>query len=115
MGRPELGTKCICADCSERFYDLNRVPAVCPKCGAVQPPPKPRMARPVRDNTADSRRPFRQPSPVAVVDDAPETDVPDADVADAEEDEGQDDAVEAEDDDVDIAAEIVPDHTKSSE
>jgi hypothetical protein len=27
-----------CADCAGRFYDLGRVPAVCPKCGVEQKP-----------------------------------------------------------------------------
>ncbi len=50
MGRPELGTKCTCAGCHERFYDLNRSPAICPKCGTQQPPAKPRalaLPRPI--------------------------------------------------------------------
>jgi uncharacterized protein (TIGR02300 family) len=42
MGKPELGTKLTCTKCAARFYDLHRTPAVCPKCSAVQPPPKPR-------------------------------------------------------------------------
>ncbi|MCX7381985.1 MAG: FYDLN acid domain-containing protein [Alphaproteobacteria bacterium] len=44
MGKPELGSKLNCVNCAVRFYDLLRVPAVCPKCDAVQPPPKPRAA-----------------------------------------------------------------------
>lgn len=60
MGRPELGTKCACASCRERFYDLNRSPAICPKCGAQQPPVVPRAAWPIRmsgGNMHFSRRP----------------------------------------------------------
>jgi uncharacterized protein (TIGR02300 family) len=34
MSRPELGAKCTCTKCQERFYDLNKVHATCPKCGA---------------------------------------------------------------------------------
>ncbi len=59
VGRPELGTKCTCAGCAERFYDLNRTPAICPKCGATQPPVVARVARPARSNfgnTPMSRR-----------------------------------------------------------
>lgn len=33
MAQPELGTKRICGDCDAKFYDLNRSPAACPKCG----------------------------------------------------------------------------------
>ena len=43
MGKPELGAKHTCAACAERFYDLNRMPAVCPKCQAEQPVEKPRV------------------------------------------------------------------------
>ena len=28
-----LGTKRLCPDCHAKFYDLNRSPAKCPKCG----------------------------------------------------------------------------------
>jgi uncharacterized protein (TIGR02300 family) len=29
---PELGSKQICPACQAKFYDLNKRPAVCPKC-----------------------------------------------------------------------------------
>jgi predicted nucleic acid-binding Zn-ribbon protein len=28
-----LGKRLICDDCGTKYYDLNRNPAVCPKCG----------------------------------------------------------------------------------
>lgn len=34
MPNPEWGVKRTCATCRARFYDLNRDPIVCPKCGA---------------------------------------------------------------------------------
>lgn len=37
MAKPELGLKRTCVDCNARFYDLNRIPPVCPKCGTTQP------------------------------------------------------------------------------
>jgi uncharacterized protein (TIGR02300 family) len=52
MGRPEFGAKCVCVNCEERFYDLNRMPATCPKCAMAQPPPVPRSVRPSRPATA---------------------------------------------------------------
>lgn len=61
MGRLELGTKLACTGCSERFYDLNRSPAVCPKCGAAQALPKPR----VYSKPGESWRPRRQSVPMA--------------------------------------------------
>jgi uncharacterized protein (TIGR02300 family) len=33
MTKPELGTKRLCANCSARYYDLNKTPITCPKCG----------------------------------------------------------------------------------
>ena len=35
MAKPELGTKRLCANCSTKFYDLNKSPIVCPKCNTV--------------------------------------------------------------------------------
>lgn len=34
MANPELGTKQICPTCQAKFYDLNKRPAHCPKCGS---------------------------------------------------------------------------------
>lgn len=34
LPKPELGTKRDCLSCGAKFYDLNRSPAICPKCGA---------------------------------------------------------------------------------
>lgn len=35
MAKPELGAKRQCQACGAKFFDLNRDPIVCPKCGAV--------------------------------------------------------------------------------
>lgn len=35
VSRPELGTKRECQSCSAKFYDLNKDPIICPKCGTV--------------------------------------------------------------------------------
>ncbi len=35
MAKPELGGKRQCQSCSTKFFDLNRDPILCPKCGAV--------------------------------------------------------------------------------
>jgi uncharacterized protein (TIGR02300 family) len=35
VAKPELGLKRQCLSCGAKFYDLNRDPAVCPKCGTV--------------------------------------------------------------------------------
>lgn len=35
MAKPELGSKRQCQSCGAKFFDLNRSPIVCPKCGAT--------------------------------------------------------------------------------
>jgi len=108
MSKPEFGTKYTCEACAERFYDLNRVPATCFKCGARQAPPKPRLYKPLRaapDRGAFSRRPppiaaeeKPEPADELAADDGEETDLPDDD-ADIE-------------DDVEIEVELDPDDDK---
>jgi uncharacterized protein (TIGR02300 family) len=38
MVDPKLGTKRTCEACEAKFYDLNKSPATCPKCGHVFDP-----------------------------------------------------------------------------
>ena len=33
MVDPKLGTKRVCESCGAKFYDLNKQPVTCPKCG----------------------------------------------------------------------------------
>lgn len=35
MKKTDLGTKRQCVECDVKYYDLNRSPIVCPKCGTV--------------------------------------------------------------------------------
>jgi len=35
MVKAEWGTKRLCLSCGARYYDLNKKPPECPKCGAV--------------------------------------------------------------------------------
>ena len=50
MVDPKLGTKRVCEACGAKFYDLNKSPAVCPKCGNVYDPAVAMAAdEPVRD------------------------------------------------------------------
>ena len=107
MGRAELGSKCTCAGCSERFYDLNKTPPVCPKCGAELEPPKPRTLRPSR-GTVESRRFTKPLDPAASEDGVAHESTADAD----DEEEEEEDAIDADDDVSDDIA-IDPDHDKS--
>ena len=111
MSNPAFGTKHVCEACAERFYDLNRTPAICFKCGAQQSPPKPRMYRPLRvasDRGAFSRRALPiaaeekvEPADELVVDDAEE-----AEISEDQDTDLDDDA------DVEIEVEIDPEDGK---
>ncbi len=35
MAKPELGAKRQCQACGAKFFDLNKDPIICPKCGTV--------------------------------------------------------------------------------
>ena len=35
VAKLDLGTKRLCPNCGARYYDLNKDPPVCPKCGTV--------------------------------------------------------------------------------
>ena len=45
MVKTKWGTKRACPKCSQRFYDLNKNPAVCPNCSYTFDPSKVRMRR----------------------------------------------------------------------
>jgi uncharacterized protein (TIGR02300 family) len=40
LDKSHLGQKFTCDSCGARFYDLNKSPVTCPKCGAVKEQPK---------------------------------------------------------------------------
>jgi uncharacterized protein (TIGR02300 family) len=48
LANPELGAKQICPNCSSKFYDLGRRPAVCPKCATEFDPEEAMRNRRVR-------------------------------------------------------------------
>ena len=53
MANPELGQKLICPVDQTKFYDLNRRPAVCPKCGNAFDPEEVLKSRRVRTRAPD--------------------------------------------------------------
>ena len=64
MANPELGTKRLCASCGAKFYDLNKDPIHCPKCGAVyEVVVATRPARPAGPVTARPPVPEEAPAP----------------------------------------------------
>ena len=62
MAKPELGTKRVCVTCATRFYDLMKVPAICPNCGAAQPADVPRPRR-TGGNVIEEKRLKKAPAP----------------------------------------------------
>ena len=86
MAKPELGMKRVCVACATRFYDLTKVPAVCPKCGVVQPVEQPRPKR-GGGNVTEEKRPKKPPAP-GIEDGDAETE------AEVAEDEAEEDVLE---------------------
>lgn len=105
MGRPELGTKCTCTGCYERFYDLNRIPAKCPKCGVQQQPAKPRSLRPSHSSFGARLQPPPSPRRVAIEDDLEPSNALEiaADADDPDPDDEAPDDIADDDDEVDPA------------
>jgi uncharacterized protein (TIGR02300 family) len=64
VAKPELGTKRLCASCSAKFYDLNKDPIRCPKCGAVY---EVVVARPTRPEPPPPAAAPRPPAPAEEV------------------------------------------------
>ena len=93
---PGIGSKLVCVSCATRFYDLAKTPAVCPKCGAEQPPVAPR-ALPIRRGAVMRRPPPKPPVAAEADDDAvpmvESDDDEDEDAAEDEVDEIEDDPV----------------------
>ena len=58
MAKPELGVKRQCQHCGAKFFDLNKDPIVCPKCGTVfQGAARTRMAAKEDEEEADIATP----------------------------------------------------------
>ena len=94
MAKADLGTKRHCPNCGAKYYDLNRNPILCPRCGTPFEVPTGRGGRP-------------SPAAAAVVVPEVEEVVPEAEVevisleqADEEAAGGVEEAEEGEEDDV---------------
>ena len=101
MAKPELGTKRVCVACSARFYDLTKVPAICPKCGTEQPIEQPRPRR-AGGNVVEDKRP-KKPAVAPGIEDV---DVEVEGVEDVEEEDVLEDTGDLEDDADAIGPEI---------
>jgi len=70
LGKVELGMKLTCESCGARFYDLNKQPGKCPKCGTSNSRPVVFKARRSSPTPEDKRPvPAKVPEPAADEDD----------------------------------------------
>jgi uncharacterized protein (TIGR02300 family) len=96
VAKPELGMKRQCQNCGAKFFDLNRDPILCPKCGTTF------------QATAATRAAPR----AAVVDDDAETENPNVELVSLEDAEVPDEKVAAvADDDIEIEDDDPADET----
>jgi uncharacterized protein (TIGR02300 family) len=108
VAKAELGMKLTCESCGARFYDLNKQPGICPKCGTANARPvifKASRRPAAEDKAAAAAAAAKAAAPVPVAD---EDDVEVA--ADDDEDEAviEDTSDLGEDDDVDVPVEKDP-------
>lgn len=94
MANPEWGAKRICHSCGTRYYDMQRNPVICPKCGTEFDPEAFLKSRRSRAPLPDEPTPSKARSKKAVEEEDLDETAPDA----AEDDEGivEDEEEEAE-------------------
>lgn len=91
MAKPDLGNKRQCLSCGAKFFDLNRDPILCPKCGAVFQVAMPARAQRAAPAAADEEEPNAEAGAEVVS-------LEDADAESAEKISVGDDDIEIEDD-----------------
>jgi len=112
VAKPELGGKRQCQNCGTKFFDLNRDPILCPKCGATFVPPVLARAAP-RPAVADDEEQETPETGAELVplEDADASDDKAAAVVDDDVDLGDDDAddtfLEEEEEDNDDVSDLI--------
>ena len=66
MAKPELGTKHQCQNCGAKFFDMNKDPIVCPKCGTVFQVVAAARARPAAKAAAEEEEDTEVATPAGV-------------------------------------------------
>lgn len=103
MGKVDLGMKLSCESCGARFYDLNKQPAVCPKCGAKNSRPQVFRSRRPAEERAEKK--------TAVAAAAEKSELPEEEDIEAVEDDEAEDVIEdtsdlgEDDEDVEVVVE----------
>lgn len=105
MAKVDLGMKLTCESCGARFYDLNKQPGICPKCGTANA--RPVIFKASRRPSAEDREKanaaaHKAPPKVAAQEDE---DVVTDDSDDEDEDVIEDTSDLGEDDDVEVPVE----------
>lgn len=118
MAKPDLGSKRQCQHCATKFFDLNKSPILCPKCGATF------VAAPTRASAAraavvdDEEAEVENGAELVSLEDADAEDKAVEAVADVEiEDEGADDDtfLEEEEEDDDDVSDLIDGDLKDDE
>ena len=106
MAKVDLGMKLTCDSCGARFYDLNKQPGICPKCGTANARPvifkaSRRPSAEEREKAANlaAHKAAAKPAPAEDEDAADDADDEDEDVIEDTSDLGEDD------DDVEVPVE----------
>ena len=113
--KPEWGHKRNCQSCSARFYDLNKNPATCPKCGKEFDPSTAAKKRRGRPPLAEKKKAEAEAAAVAAKSKAKEEEVDVGIETDEDIDIGEDDALLVADDDDLEDGDIVPTIPKKEE
>jgi predicted RNA-binding Zn-ribbon protein involved in translation (DUF1610 family) len=98
LGKVELGEKLTCSSCGARYYDLNKAPAECPKCGTENERPKTFRTKRA-DTTPKPVKKAPEPKKKEAEDDEDIEDIDDID--DIETDDDDDDDLIDDDEDLD--------------
>jgi uncharacterized protein (TIGR02300 family) len=122
VAKVELGTKRQCQNCGAKFFDLNKDPIVCPKCGTIFQGAAATRARPAaKPEEEDSELPAPAGVDIVSLDEvaageekSAEAAVDDIDVEEADDDTPDDPFLEEEEEDDDdvtnlIDGDIAPD------
>lgn len=90
MPKADLGEKQLCPSCAAKFYDLNKRPAVCPKCGtAFDPGDETVKAKRVKSTRATAANyEDEEEKPLVDAEDGSEDEVEETKELDAEGDDG---------------------------
>ncbi len=83
MAKKDLGKKRTCQSCYALYYDLNRVPSACPKCGAEFETPK--SANPRRGRGSARAVPLSEAMAAAKAAETKPSAAPDAELSEAAE------------------------------